>query len=232
MLVNCAGFGKGGDFLPSNRESQTAMVDVNCRALTALSRLCLPYMPEGGLVLNIASIAAFAPTPRMAVYCATKAFVLAFSRALREELRPRGISVCAVCPGPMDTGLLARGGRPPGQVPPDRQTPPGRTPARWRRAPCEPPPGEKPSHTHSFFYKLYHLLAKALPHRLLVKIHRRLKPPQRERASGELPRTPFFTLRPQARDHFFFFPEAWASLRAFSASSLTPMPLRRAPICS
>ena len=168
VLVNCAGFGKGGDFLPSNRESQTAMVDVNCRALTALSRLCLPYMPEGGLVLNIASIAAFAPTPRMAVYCATKAFVLAFSRALREELRPRGISVCAVCPGPMDTDFWQVAGVPQSKSPLIDKLPredPRQVAAGSLRAAAR----GKALYTHSFFYKLYHLLAKVLPHRLLVK---------------------------------------------------------------
>ena len=63
MLVNNAGFGKCGDFFTSNRASQMGMVDVNCRALTAITRLCLPYMLDDSLVINVASIAAFAPTP-------------------------------------------------------------------------------------------------------------------------------------------------------------------------
>ena len=82
------------------------MIDLNCRALTAVTRCCLPYMAAGSLILNISSIASFAPTPRMTVYCSTKAYVQSFSRALREELRPRGINVLAACPGPMDTEFL------------------------------------------------------------------------------------------------------------------------------
>ena len=103
VLVNNAGFGKCTDFFSSNRAFQTGMVDLNCRALTGITRLCLPYMLDNSLVLNISSIAAFAPTPRMSVYSATKAFVLALSKALHDELQPRGINVTAVCPGPMDT---------------------------------------------------------------------------------------------------------------------------------
>src|SRR5699024_196869 len=81
VLVNNAGYGKACDFFSANRAAQTGMIDVNCRALTALTRLCLPYMLDDSLVVNVASIAAFAPTPRMSVYAATKSFVLAFSKA-------------------------------------------------------------------------------------------------------------------------------------------------------
>ena len=77
VLVNNAGFGKCTDFFSSVRGEQTGMVDLNCKGLTALTRLCLPYMLDDSLVLNISSIAAFAPTPRMSVYCATKSYVLA-----------------------------------------------------------------------------------------------------------------------------------------------------------
>ena len=72
LLINNAGFGKLCDFATSDVESQTAMIDLNCRALTAVTRYSLPYMKTGGLILNISSIASFAPTPRMAVYCSTK----------------------------------------------------------------------------------------------------------------------------------------------------------------
>ena len=89
LLINNAGFGKLCDFATSDVESQTAMIDLNCRALTAVTRYSLPYMKTGGLILNISSIASFAPTPRMAVYCSTKAYVQSFSRALREELKPK-----------------------------------------------------------------------------------------------------------------------------------------------
>lgn len=112
LLINNAGFGKLCDFATSDIESQTAMIDLNCRALTAVTRYSLPYMKTGGLILNISSIASFAPTPRMAVYCSTKAYVQSFSRALREELKPKKINVLAVCPGPMITEFWQVADRP------------------------------------------------------------------------------------------------------------------------
>lgn len=136
VLVNNAGFGKCGDFFTSNRASQMGMVDVNCRALTAITRLCLPYMLDDSLVINVASIAAFAPTPRMSVYSATKAYVLALSKALHDELRPRGIKVLAVCPGPMDTDFWNVAGVPGGQVPADRQAAPGGPPGGGGEVPA------------------------------------------------------------------------------------------------
>ena len=98
LLINNAGFGRLCDFPESEPGDQTGMIDLNCRALTAVTRCCLPYMTAGSLILNISSIASFAPTPRMTVYCSTKAYVQSFSRALREELRPRGINVLAAVP--------------------------------------------------------------------------------------------------------------------------------------
>ena len=86
------------------------MIDVNCRALIAVTRLCLPYMGRGSRILQLASGSAFLPQPGFAVYAASKSCVLSFSRALREELRPRGIVVTAVCPGPVDTDFFRAGG--------------------------------------------------------------------------------------------------------------------------
>ena len=74
------------------------MVDLNCQAVMALCQLTIPYMPEGGQIINIASVAAFQPIPYIDVYGASKAFVLSFSRALNRELRGRGIRVMALCP--------------------------------------------------------------------------------------------------------------------------------------
>lgn len=106
LLINNAGYGKLGDFYGADCDAQTGMVDLNNRALTAMTCLTLPYMGPGGLIIQIASIAAFVPTPRMSVYSATKAYVLSFSKALRAELKPKKINVLAVCPGPMDTEFL------------------------------------------------------------------------------------------------------------------------------
>lgn len=108
-LVNNAGFGLRGSFATLPFERQLAMIDLNVRALTALTRLLLPGMLERGEggVLNVASTAAFQPGPHMAVYYATKAFVLSLSEALHEEAKPHGVTVTALCPGSTETEFSA-----------------------------------------------------------------------------------------------------------------------------
>lgn len=103
MLVNCAGYGIMGDFSTSNINEELGMIDVNCRALTQMTYLCIPYMRKNSRIIELASSAAFMPQPDFAVYAATKSYVLSFSRALNQELRSKGIYVTAVCPGPVDT---------------------------------------------------------------------------------------------------------------------------------
>ncbi|SDA34982.1 SDR family oxidoreductase [Sphingomonas sp. NFR15] len=104
-LINNAGFGVRGAFAQSDGAAQTAMIDLNCRALVELAHAVLPRMVRmrRGGILNIASTAAFQPGPGMAVYYATKAFVLSFSEALHEEVRASGVRVTALCPGPTRT---------------------------------------------------------------------------------------------------------------------------------
>ncbi len=168
VLVNSAGYGKCSDFFSSERIQQTDMVNVNCRALTGITRLCLPYMLDDSLVLNISSIAAFVPTPRMSVYSATKAYVLALSKALHDELQPRGIKVTAVCPGPMDTEFMDVAGVQEGKsrlmdrLP--RVSPQAVAVASLRAA-----KRGKIMYTRSFLYKLYHVLGKVLPHGFLMQ---------------------------------------------------------------
>jgi len=111
-LVNNAGFGQRGRFdqLPADR--QLAMVQLNVVALTALCRIFLPGMIErrSGGILNVASMAAFQAGPFMAVYYATKAYVLSLSEALHEEAKPFGVTVTALCPGPVETEFGAVAG--------------------------------------------------------------------------------------------------------------------------
>ena len=108
-LVNNAGFGTHGRFdtLPLARELEE--IDLNVTALVTLTRICLPAMIErrSGVVINVASTAAFQPVPWMATYGATKAFVLSFSEALAEELRGTGVTITALCPGPTRTEFQA-----------------------------------------------------------------------------------------------------------------------------
>lgn len=111
MLVNCAGFGVMGNFQESVIEEQLEMIDLNCKALTKITYLCLPHMIRNGRILQVASSAAFSPQADFAVYAATKSYVLSFSRALQEEVRAREIYITAVCPGPVDTPFFERAER-------------------------------------------------------------------------------------------------------------------------
>ena len=105
LLVNNAGFGLSGQFAELDGERQREMIDLNCGALAELARAVLPAMiaRQAGGILNVASTAAFQPGPGMAVYFATKAFVLSFSEALHDEARPHGVKVSCLCPGPTRT---------------------------------------------------------------------------------------------------------------------------------
>jgi short-subunit dehydrogenase len=109
VLVNNAGFGLGGEFSETELTRELEMIQVNIAALTHLTKLFLPAMIKrrSGRILNVASTAAFQPGPLMAVYYATKAYVLSFSQALAEELRNAGVTVTALCPGPTRTEFAA-----------------------------------------------------------------------------------------------------------------------------
>jgi hypothetical protein len=111
LLINNSGFGSYGPFPEPNLVHQLGMIDVNMRALVQLTGLLLPALrARGGVVMNIASTAAFQPTPWMATYGATKAFVLHWSLALNEELRGSGVRALAVCPGPTATNFFKAAG--------------------------------------------------------------------------------------------------------------------------
>ncbi|MBV9671157.1 MAG: SDR family oxidoreductase [Acidobacteriales bacterium] len=112
VLVNNAGYGLVGRFDQLPTDGQVGMMNLNMTSLVALTRLLLPAMIErrSGRILNVASTAAFQPGPFMAIYYATKAFVLSFSEALGEELRGTGVTVTALCPGPVKTGFAERAG--------------------------------------------------------------------------------------------------------------------------
>ena len=167
MLINNAGCGYLGRMGETKTDLQTRMVDLNVRALTAVTNLVLPYMPAGGRILNTSSIAAFCPTPRMTVYGASKAYVSSFTVGLNEELRRKDITVTAVCPGPMKTEFLDAG----------RIT--GRSPAFEYLPYCDQvrvaggalraAKAGRTIYTPKLFYKFYRLLAKVTPVKLMVK---------------------------------------------------------------
>ncbi|PJA67391.1 short-chain dehydrogenase [Candidatus Peregrinibacteria bacterium CG_4_9_14_3_um_filter_49_12] len=106
-LINNAGIGLYGEFVSADTEKEMAMMQLNMVCLTELTKLALPSMRarKNGKILNVSSVAAFVPGPLMAVYYATKAYVLSFSEALAEENRNTGVTVTALCPGPTATGF-------------------------------------------------------------------------------------------------------------------------------
>ncbi len=111
LLINNSGFGSCGNFSDAECAGQLDMVQVNVAAVVELTARLLPVLRErGGAVINVASLAAFQPTPYMATYGASKAFLLHWSLALHEELRPHGIPVQALCPGPTATDFFRRVG--------------------------------------------------------------------------------------------------------------------------
>jgi short-subunit dehydrogenase len=112
-VVNNAGFGLLGPAAELDRREQLAMIDLNVRILTDLSlRFVDSLARQRGGILNVASVASFLPGPGMAVYHATKAYVLSFSEALHQELAPRGVRVTVLCPGPVVTEFQERAGIP------------------------------------------------------------------------------------------------------------------------
>ncbi len=108
LLVNCSGFGKFGHTRDVPLAEGFGMIDLNCRALVAMTELSLPYMQAGDRIWQVDSLSAFQPVPYLNVYAATKAFVLSYSRGLRAELTPDGISVMAICPGWVKTEFFDR----------------------------------------------------------------------------------------------------------------------------
>jgi short-subunit dehydrogenase len=117
-LINNAGFGSAGRFETTDLEREASMVRVNCESVVVLTRALLRGMLDRkrGGVLNVASTAAHQPTPFMATYGASKAFVLSFTLALAEELRGTGAHALALCPGPVPTGFQAAANIPSGAV--------------------------------------------------------------------------------------------------------------------
>jgi uncharacterized protein len=118
IIVNSAGFGLLGAAAELDRAQQLSMIDLNIRAVTDLSlRWIESAQRHGGGILNVASVAGFLPGPYMAVYYATKAYVLSFTLSLHRELRSRGVRVTALCPGPVKTEFQRLAGMAEDQVP-------------------------------------------------------------------------------------------------------------------
>ena len=169
VLVNCSGFGKFGTYEQIPLSESLSMIDLNCKALVALTELTLPYMKEGSKIVELDSLSAFQPVPYLNVYGATKAFVLSYSRALNKEVKKRGIRVMAVCPGWVKTDFF------------DRATATSDDAVTYFNILYEPEDivrtaikdlykGKKDVSVHGLPVKAQILLVKLLPHSLVMKI--------------------------------------------------------------
>lgn len=172
ILVNSSGFGKRGYFKDMTYQDVTQMIELNCRGLTAITCLCIPYLKKGGYIINMASSAGFIPQPKFAVYGATKSFVLSLSRALDKELEDRNVSVTAVCPGPVNTEFFCISDKYSGLKP-------------YKRAFLADPKAvvalairdskkRKEVSVYGGLIKGFYLISKLMPHKILIALADRL----------------------------------------------------------
>ncbi len=169
LLINNAGCGKLGAFDSMPSTDASFMIRLNCEALTVFTSLTLPFMNKGGEIINSCSIASFVPNTRMAVYSSTKAYVMSLSRALREELKSRGINVLAACPGPMETEFLALAGIQKGSSRTFDTLPRVKADVMAEKS-LKASSRKRSVYTNLAFYKFYRILAKLLPHSLVMKL--------------------------------------------------------------
>ena len=167
LLVNNAGCGYLGNVGEAPTELQTRMTKLNVTALTAVTSLCLPYMRAGARIVNVSSIASFCPNPRMTVYSATKSYVSAFTRGIREELRAKDITATAVCPGPMATEFIEVGGIRGNSRTFDRL--PYCDPKKVVEGTLLSAKAGRAFYTPTAFYKFYKAVAKIMPQALMIK---------------------------------------------------------------
>lgn len=176
LLVNASGYGKISRVGENSLDEELGMPDLNCTALCAVTHLVLPYLSGNSRIIQYASSAAFLPQPGFAVYAATKAFVLSYSRALNEELRHRNICVTAVCPGPVKTEFF------------DVAETKAKMPFYKKLTMAKPEKVVKLALRDSMMgktvsvygipMKAFYLLSKVLPHSLLLKIMASIAPVQ------------------------------------------------------
>lgn len=168
FLINNAGFDKFGPYDAVDLDTSLNMIDLNVSAVTALTLLSIPHMAKGAHILNIASLAAFFPLPYMNLYAATKAFVRAYTRALNVELKDKGISATAVCPGWMKTGLFERAKT--GADKTVRSFVGLTTPDKVAEKALRDAEKGRDMSTYGVFPKAAHLASKLAPQRLAMKV--------------------------------------------------------------
>lgn len=174
ILVNASGYGKIGPVGNISLEEEAGMVRLNCEALLSVTHLVLPYMEKNSRIIQYASSAAFLPQPGFAVYAATKAFVLSYSRALNEELKGRGIKVTAVCPGPVKTEFFDIA-ETTGKIPLYKRLTMANASRVVRLAIRDSMMG-KPVSVYGPVMKAFRLLSKIVPHGIILKAMSVLSP--------------------------------------------------------
>ena len=167
-LINNAGFAKLCAYSDISVLESVNMIDLNCGGVVAMGLVCIPYMSAGSRMLNVASQSAFQPLPYLNIYGATKAFVRNYSRALNIELKERGITVTAVCPGWMDTDLIDRARVGAKKAP--RKFAGMVTPGKVAKKALSDAKRGRDISVYGAYVKFCHTLAKVLPQRLMMKI--------------------------------------------------------------
>lgn len=169
LLINCAGYGIIGSFGEAAHDVTVGMVNTNCAGLTSVTYMVLPYMVKNSRIINLASSSAFLPQPGFGVYAASKSYVLSFSRALRCEVKNRGIAVTAVCPGPVATDFFSIAE--------------GEQKRAWFKdlfmanasdvvdKAIKDSIEKKELSIYGISMKLFYLLTKLVPHRIILKIY-------------------------------------------------------------
>ena len=167
-LICAAGFGVFGDFSQVSEENVNGMIDVNIKALVQVTYMTIPYMPSGGHILEMGSGSCFTPLPNFNIYASSKVFVMHFSKALRFEVKSRGLSVTVFCPGWVDTdfldNMLPKGVHGPRALKPLLKVQP--VVQRAIRAARK----GRILYVTNWFTKLQHLLFKLLPDSLLTRM--------------------------------------------------------------
>ena len=167
VLINDAGIAGGAQFAEMELADMLKIIDLNCKGATAITRVCLPYIVDGGTILEVSSTSAFVPNTNLIVYCASKSYVSSFCLGLREELKHRRINVCAMCPGLMLTEMTQPNGS--GSLTKGQNRLPVIDPKSAAIKSLKAAKNGRAVYTTGMFYKCYRLLAKLVPHTLLVK---------------------------------------------------------------
>ncbi len=163
VFIHDAGNSIGGSFEDMKLEDMLQMIDLNCKGATAITKVCLPYIIDGGTILEVSSTSAFVPNTNLIVYSATKSYVSALCLGLKEELKRRYINVCAVCPGFMLTEMTC-------SEQSERQSRlPVIDPKKAAFKSLKAAKQGKAVYTTGVFYKIYRFLTKLVPHTVLVK---------------------------------------------------------------